>query len=44
LFEYIEIFTIFGPAKDYKAKPYSKNTHIIKLGLECQPCYGTNKF
>ncbi|AZV47317.1 hypothetical protein C3L23_08540 [Nautilia sp. PV-1] len=43
-FENIEIFTIFGPAKDYKAKPYSKKAHVIKLGLECQPCYGTDRF
>lgn len=39
----IETFTIFGPAKDYKAKPYSDKSHIIKLSLECQPCYGTER-
>ena len=39
----IEIFTIFGPAKDYKAKVYSNNVNVIKLKLECQPCYGTQR-
>jgi len=38
-----EIFTIFGPAKDYKVKPYSKKTQVVKLGLDCQPCYGTDR-
>lgn len=37
----MEIFTIFGPAKDYKAKVYNKNAYAIKLGLECQPCHDT---
>lgn len=36
----IETFTIFGPAKSYKTKPYSLKAHIIKLDLPCQPCYG----
>jgi len=40
----VEIFTIFGPAKAYKAKPFSKNATIITLGLSCQPCYGTRDF
>lgn len=39
----IETFTIFGPAKDYKAKPYSKKAYALKLNLECQPCYGTDR-
>ncbi len=39
----VETFTIFGPAKDYKSKVYNKNTHIIKLNIECQPCYGTSR-
>lgn len=43
-FDNIEIFTIFGPAKNYKIKPYNKNATVIKLNLECQPCYGTNRF
>jgi len=40
----VEIFTIFGPAKDYKARPYTKKGHIVKLNLPCQPCYGTSDF
>lgn len=40
----LEIFTIFGPAKDYKARPFNDKAHVIKLELECQPCYGTNRF
>ena len=39
----MEIFTIFGPAKDYKVKPYSNKTYVIKLDLKCQPCYGTKR-
>ena len=39
----IEIFTIFGPAKDYKIQPYSSKANAIKLNLECQPCYGTER-
>ena len=39
----IETFTIFGPAKDYKAKPYNKKAYALKLNLECQPCYGTDR-
>ncbi len=39
----LEIFTIFGPAKDYKAHPWSQNTHVVKLNLPCQPCYGTDR-
>jgi len=39
----LEVFTIFGPAKDYKAKVYSKNANVLKLDLECQPCYGTDR-
>ncbi len=36
----MKIFTIFGPAKEYKVKPFSKNAYSIKLSLDCQPCYG----
>jgi ADP-heptose:LPS heptosyltransferase len=39
----VEIFTIFGPAKAYKASPYSSKAHIIKKNLPCQPCYGTKR-
>ena len=39
----LEIFTIFGPAKAYKAQPYSLKAHIIKKELPCQPCYGTKR-
>ncbi|SFV54986.1 ADP-heptose--lipooligosaccharide heptosyltransferase II [hydrothermal vent metagenome] len=39
----VEVYSIFGPAKDYKAKVFSKNAYVIKLGLECQPCYGTKR-
>ena len=39
----LEIFTIFGPAKDYKARVYSNNAYTIKLDLSCQPCYGTDR-
>ncbi len=39
----METFTIFGPAKAYKTSPYSNKAHIIKLNLECQPCYGTDR-
>lgn len=39
----IETFTIFGPAKEYKTRPYSDKAHIVKLNLDCQPCYGTNR-
>lgn len=34
------IFTIFGPAKMYKARPYNPRAVPISLQLECQPCYG----
>ena len=40
----LEIFTIFGPTKDYKTAPFSSKGFVIKKKLYCQPCYRTKKF
>jgi len=42
-FEDIEIFTIFGPAKEYKTAPFSKKANTISLNIDCRPCYGTDR-
>lgn len=34
----IPTFILFGPSSTIKNKPYTKNSHVIAIDLECRPC------
>lgn len=34
----VPTFVLFGPSSTVKNKPYTKNSHVIAIDLECRPC------